>query len=251
MQVTLASHYGPKPAGLAALIRACQDQLHQALGDSFRPYRLEQVHATIVGLEGCRMGEKILNRNSQALGAPACMNLDGLLTYLRSNGARFDIRIGGFGSSTNYSFESRGEHPHLRSFSIQGAAAVAMGWPIADSGLPNVLDDFRWHVWREFGVRHKWHPHDESHDNDFYFVLGRLCGDVDAVRVTRAIQVVRALLSADAGLVFAVSRDSLQVVAYTDETLPLETSVGRPVMDESLTAERMATWYPPCSLVAR
>jgi hypothetical protein len=123
-----------------------------------------------------------------------------------------------------------------------------MGWPIANSGFSNVLDDLRWRVWREFGARHKWHTHDEAHDNDFYFVLGRLGRDVDAVRLKHAVQEVREYLRAGNGLVLAVSPDSLQVVAYLDDSLPLETSVGRSLMDKSLTAERMATWYPSCTL---
>ena len=250
MQVTLASHYGAKPAGLAGLVRACQDLLVETLESGFRPYRVEQVHATIVGLEGCRAGEGILNRNSVALGAPAYMDLDGLLTFLRNDTPRFDVRLGGFRSSVNYSFTSRGEHAYVRSFSVQGVTAVAMGWPIDNNGFPGVLDDLRWRVWREFGVRHKWHTHDQAYDNDFYFVLGRIGGHVDPAQLTHATQEVRAFLSAGEGLVVSVDRDALQIVSYLDDALPLETSLGRSLMDESLTAERMEKWYPACSVRA-
>ena len=63
MQLTLVSHYGPKPPTLARLIIELQQLLAQQLGTSFVPYALEQVHATVVGLEGLRVGGKVRGEN--------------------------------------------------------------------------------------------------------------------------------------------------------------------------------------------
>jgi hypothetical protein len=53
MQATLVAYYGKKPAELSTLIREVQGKVIDVLSDAyFYRYDIEQVHSTIIGLEG-------------------------------------------------------------------------------------------------------------------------------------------------------------------------------------------------------
>ena len=51
-QLTLVSFYGEKNAEFAAWIRKIQQLLSAELGTDFEPYSLDQIHGTIIGLDG-------------------------------------------------------------------------------------------------------------------------------------------------------------------------------------------------------
>ena len=61
MNVALVACYGEKPPALKDLVAGMQAELGRFLGAAFVPYGMEQVHATIVGLEGMRVGDMIVN----------------------------------------------------------------------------------------------------------------------------------------------------------------------------------------------
>lgn len=129
---TLVAFYGEKPEPLAALIDAVQKHAHRLLGNNFAPYAMEQVHATIVGLEGARSATgELVNANYLSLrGEWRAMDLPRCLDHLqRTPLLPFTVRFGGFQNDAAYPFTSRGEHPFARSFTTQGARAVLMGWP--------------------------------------------------------------------------------------------------------------------------
>ena len=168
------------------------------LGASVRPYRLEQVHATIIGLERTPSSK-----------------LAGVVEYLRNDFPSFTVQIGGFREGATYDFTSRGLHPFARSFSVQGNTAVAMGWPPA-----NALDDVRRTLHDRLGASHRYYQSPEDVDNDFYFVLGRFDpGQADPDGVRRVAGELRSFLAHGATLV-PVSRETLRVVAYEDPELP-------------------------------
>ena len=49
---TLVAYYGPKkPPALATLLLEMQQLTRRHFGDSFEPYELDQMHATLIGLE--------------------------------------------------------------------------------------------------------------------------------------------------------------------------------------------------------
>src|SRR5688572_11696268 len=123
MQLTLVSHYREKSPEFARLIGDLQQSLTQALGGGFVPYSIEQVHATLVGLEGIRIGGRIRNENFRQLrGEERCIDFEGLLNWLHSAAfPTFSVQVGGFKSREEYGFTSQGQHPFLRSFSIQNA----------------------------------------------------------------------------------------------------------------------------------
>jgi hypothetical protein len=247
MQATLVSHYGEKSSELLHLIRESQHILVRCLGSSFRPYQRQQVHGTIIGLEGHRTKTKIRNLNSAEAGIVSEVEPSALLSFLR--GSEFPsirVRIGGYRSHEHYPFKSRGIHPYLRSFSIQGEIAVAMGWPVAESNFPNSLDGLRWQFDSRLGVRHKWYRKPDDKDNDFFFTLGRLDRRfLNATRIQHASEQVRLFLARLDGIIVPIGVDTLKVVGYLEPQLPLETSCWFDVKDSSLTPERLLGLYPP------
>ncbi len=241
IQFTLVAHYGKKPPELSAVVQRLQTCLSDLLGAAFRRYEMEQVHGTVVGLEGCRSGRNFRNRNSGLL-----MDLGKLVEFLR--GPRLGsirVRVGGYESCGKYPFRSRNIHPYLRSFSIQGDIAVAMGWPVQPGEFPDSLDQLR-RGFQEFGVRHKWHRTDIEVDNDFFFVLGRLeRGAVDRAAVESSTEHVRTVLASSGGTEVEINRDTLRLVGYSDPELPRQTSCWYGLDEPDLVA-KLEGLYDEC-----
>jgi hypothetical protein len=247
MQATLVSHYGEKSSELSDLLRESQHILVRCLGSSFRPHQLQQVHGTIIGLEGHRSETKIRNQNSAEAGIVSEVEPSALLRFLR--GPEFPsirVRIGGYRYDQHYPFTSRGMHPYLRSFSIQGEIAVAMGWPVVGSDFPTSLDGLRWQFDSSLGVRHKWHRKRDDTDNDFFLALGRVDHRfLNATRIQHASEQVRLFFAGLDGIIVPVGIDTMKIVGYLESQLPLETSCWFEVKDSRLTPERLLGLYPP------
>lgn len=232
-QLTLVSHYGTKPVELERLIRACHEVLARGLGGGFEPYASEQVHATLIGLEGRREGDRIVNAQSRRRVDPGA-----LLAFVRDEIPSLRVRIGGYRAEADYGFTSRGQHPAERSFSIQGRIAVAMGWP---DDATSSLDRLRRKFDERLGVRHKYHTSADAVDNDFFFVLGTVTTPVPA----EVGNEVRACL-AQSPVVVIVGRSTLRIVAYQDPRLPRETSQAFAL--DAITPERLLALYPSTEL---
>lgn len=244
-QTTLVSHYGKKPAALESFLAQCQQLLVAGLSTAFQPYSIDQIHATIIGLEGCRRTDRVENTNFRQL-RQEVRRVDPaeLLAFLRSSSMpSFDVRIGGYADAEKCAFLSQGKHPHVRSFSIQGAIAVAMGWPADGS---NVLDDLR----RSFGrinVLHKWHQTESDFDNDFFFVLGRIDPDLSETEaILSAEQTLRKFLAEIEPFSVRVDLTTLRVVSYSDTQLPLATSRAYVIDDPALTVDLLLQSYDDC-----
>ncbi len=54
MDLTLVAFHCPKPDPLSQLVDYLQVNLYSELGSAFSPYAADQVHATMIGLEGWR-----------------------------------------------------------------------------------------------------------------------------------------------------------------------------------------------------
>ena len=228
---TLVAFYGEKPEPLVASIDAVQSQARRLLGNDFSPYAMEQVHATIVGLEGAGSATgELVNANYLSLrGEEHAMNLSRCFEHLlRTPLLPFTVRFGGFEKDGAYPFTSRGEHPFARSFTTQGARAVLMGWPVSAQSYPPALARLRREL-EAFGVLHKYHAAADALDNDAFMVVGRIRrnpGDDAAIRnVIAAIREQLAGRSTDV----LVDASSLQVVSYVDPALPLDTSTALPL----------------------
>jgi len=244
-QTTLVSHYGRKPTALESYLKQCQQHLAAGLSTAFKPYAIEQIHATIIGLEGCRRVDQIENINFRQLRQEArCVDPAELLSFLRSSSLpSFDVRIGGYAAAEKFRFLSQGKHPHVRSFSILGVIAVAMGWPADGS---NVLDDLR----RSFGqinVLHKWHKTESDIDNDFFFVLGRIDPELTGTEaIASAEQVLRRFMAEIEPVTIPVDLTTLRVVSYSDTQLPLGTSRAYAIDEPALTADLLLQGYDDC-----
>ena len=242
MQVTLVSFHGEKPDELASLIRDCQNKLLESLKSAFLPYHLDQVHGTVVGLEGWRFAERIQNKNYLDLRRETrLVDPTVLLEFVRSdNFPSIPLAIGGYQHGEDYGFVSRGDHPYQRSFSFRRDIAVAMGWPTERS---EPLDKLR----REFNtvnVLHKEHPTKTAVDDDYYFVLGRVDRRFAADALLKdTAESIRAFL-ADRPALITISRNALSIVAYLDTQLPLDTSSRFPVTDRNLDATALLDLYP-------
>ncbi len=215
---SLVALYGPKPGDLQALLDDISRRLEQALGPGFRPYDREQVHATLIGLEPERGGDR---------------DVAGFVEHLRR---RLDtpvvLRFGGYAPSDRR-LSSRGRTPYQRSFSIQGDRAVLIGWPIVaddDGGLgfPPTLDRLRREAQR-FGITHAYHARPDDIDNDAYLRVGLLDRAPESRRREATEESIRAFLAAAPPVDVALTLENVGVVEYVNETLPRDTTLWRPL----------------------
>lgn len=226
MDVTLVAYYGDKPPQIAELISAAIDELSALLGKKFVPYRLHQVHGTIIGLEGRRAGKHIINTNHTKWRKQTCpMDLKAALQILKEKPLLpFDVTIGGFIDGGPYSFTSRNTVPYMRSFSVQGKYAVAMGWPYRDGVYSKSVDQLR-RAFNAANILHKYHCAPDAEDNDFFFVLGNIIkDDIDPIQLLETQGRLRTFFATHEPVTVTISRSCLRMVAYVDEKLALETS---------------------------
>ncbi len=233
-QATLVAFHGPKPSGLEQLFLKCQDMILETQGIDFRPYDVDQIHGTIIGLEKVS-GEELINKNMACnRGRHIAMDIDAFARDLQDS-PRFPITLqfGGY-AVDDVSFTSRDQPPYDRSFSIQGDKAVLIGWPVSKkrrgkaSGSSNRnegdfnrrLDDIRKRA-QVFNILHTYHVSETDVDNDFYMRLGLIKTTVSNERhIHELTHRVRTWLSRNPFTVDLSLRD-LTVASYLDEMLPM------------------------------
>lgn len=227
-QLTLVAFYGPKPEPLAKLLEGCRSVL-AAAGIGFRPYDPRQIHATLIGLESVP-GSRRENRNLAALrGVRRPMDRSGFLAAARRGDAvSWTVQWGGFGEQAT-PFLSRGRSPFLRSFSFQSDRAVLIGWPVerdaaAERRYPRVLERVRRDA-EAFGILHAYHAGPGDRDNDLYMRLGW----IDPARSTDdrlagVAQELRDCLATAGPLDVGLTTEQVGVAAYSDESLPWEST---------------------------
>lgn len=217
--ISAVAFYGPKTGRLHELLTGVQAQIAEHVGNDFRPYTLDQVHATLIALNGVRAGGTIVNEYLlEHAGERREMDLPRVMDILaRRFATPLRVRIGGFRPGQPVPFTSRGQHVAERSFSVQGEAFVLMGWPaesLAGAGRP--LDDLRREM-NAAGVLHRYHARPGDVDNDLHLVVGHQAG-APAAALARATAAVRDKLAADpADLAIALS--DVTIVAADSHTL--------------------------------
>jgi hypothetical protein len=245
MQVTLVAYYGSKPTEISNFLRLCQDKLCAILLSAFHPYDMEQVHATIIGLEGIPNDTEVLNLNFREINKKdKPMNPDKIMSFLeRTKLIPFEVRIGGYRHYQSFPFSSRSQHPYIRSFSVQGPIAVAMGWPVAEKSYPPVLERLR-RQFQKNNVLHKWHNAPKTVDNDFYFVLGRIDRDhITKIRMQELQELMRQTLAGIEPLLIPIERENLSIVGYYDNQLPHSTSSKISLSDAQSSPEKVRNLY--------
>jgi len=217
--VSAVAFYGPKTGRLRELLTGVQALIAEHVGAAFRPYTLEQVHATLIALNGVREGGTIVNEYLlEHAGVRREMDLPRVMDILdRRFAVPLRVRIGGFRPGQPIPFTSRGQHLAERAFSTQGEAFVLVGWP-ADSlaGAARPLDELR-RAMNAAGVLHRYHARPADVDNDLHLVVGHHAG-APAGALGRATAAVRDRLAADpADLAIALS--DITIVAADSHTL--------------------------------
>ena len=217
--VSAVAFYGPKTGRLRELLTGVQALIAEHVGTGFRPYTLEQVHATLIALNGVRAGGAIVNEYLlEHAGVRREMDLPRVMDILDGRFAvPLRVRIGGFRPGQPIPFTSRGQHLAERAFSTQGEAFVLVGWP-ADSlaGAARPLDELR-RAMNAAGVLHRYHARPADVDNDLHLVVGHHAG-APADALARATAAVRDRLAADpADLAIALS--DVTIVAADSHTL--------------------------------
>ena len=243
-QVTLISLYGNKPENLETRIRECQDFLTKRIGVAFRPYDIRQVHATIIGLERC-IGSAMQNLNFWKKKSDISkMDLAGLLNYFREAFAKgIEVQIGGF-KNRDYGFISRHSIPYIRSFSIQGDKVVVMGWPVCEAEYPDTLDEIR-RVCQDYNVLHSYHDPVKTDrvDRDLYFRIGLVDPEAFSFAVGSKIESELREKLAENTTKITIRSEDLYIAAYTDDTLPLDSSDCWSLANERVTGEFVENLY--------
>ena len=263
MQATIVALYGDKPEHLHTFLTDCQDSVTQVLGSRFRKYDIDQIHATVVGLEREALHSNcFLNRNFKTHRQEQVqMELAGLLNFFREGGhVPFQLQIGGF-ADRDYPFSSRDTRPFNRGFSIQGGNVVVMGWPVCSRApqdapsssiasihearlYPNTLDSIRRGAQR-YGVLHSYHKKPADTDNDFFFRIGMIDApeSVEPLLKSRVQAAMRSFLGSLRPLTLSIKLSDLQIVFYESEELPLDTSVAYSLDTEDLDGAFMQGMY--------
>ena len=217
--ISAVAFYGPKTGRLRELLAGVQALIEEHVGADFRPYSLEQVHATLIALNGVRAGGTVVNEYLLAQeGVAREMHLPRVMdTLARRFATPLRIRIGGFRPHQAIPFTSRGQHLAQRTFSVQDRAFVLVGWPadsLAGAGRP--VDELRRDM-NAAGVLHRYHARPADVDNDLHLVVGHQAG-APAAALARATAAVRDKLAADpADLAIALS--DVTIVAADSHTL--------------------------------
>jgi hypothetical protein len=217
--ISAVAFYGPKTGRLRELLTGVQTQIAEHVGGDFRPYTLDQVHATLIALNGVRAGGTIVNEYLlEHAGERREMDLPRVMDILaRRFATPLRVRIGGFRPGQAVPFTSRGQHLAERSFSVQGEAFVLVGWP-ADSlnGAGRPVDELRREM-NAAGVLHRYHAKPDDVDNDLHLVVGHQ-GGAPADALARATAAVRDKLAADP-VDLAIALSDVTIVAADSHTL--------------------------------
>jgi hypothetical protein len=217
--VSAVAFYGPKAGRLRELVSGVQDLIASHLGGDFLPYTQEQVHATLIGLNGVRDGGTVVNEYMlEFAGRRREMDLPRAMDILaRRFATPLPVRIGGFRPDQAPPFTSRGQHPAQRSFSVQDRALVLVGWPaasIAGDGQP--LDELRREM-NTAGLLHRYHARPGKVDNDLHMVVGHHA-DAPAAALDRAAAAVRNRLAAEPASL-SIGLADVKIVAADSHTL--------------------------------
>ena len=217
--ISAVAFYGPKTGRLRELLTGVQALIAEHVGADFRPYTLDQVHATLIALNGVCEGGTIVNEYLlEHAGVRREMDLPRVMDILaRRFAAPLRVRIGGFRPDQAVPFSSRGQHLAERTFSVQGEAFVLVGWPadsLAGAGRP--LDELRREM-NAAGVLHRYHARPGDVDNDLHLVVGHHAG-APASALARATAAVRDKLAAGPADL-AIGLSDVKIVAADSHTL--------------------------------
>jgi hypothetical protein len=229
--VTAVALYGTKAGAVRRLLETVQEICSEKLGERFRPYTLDQVHGTVIRLDGVtdpQTGTIVNQHYLEFTGIPRAMDyaraLEILTAYLTPP---LRIRIGGHRPNSPTKFLSREQHPFERMFSAQDGAFVLVGWPVGTvmNGISRrPLDELRRKM-NDANILHWYHRSSIDIDNDFHLVIGHYNG-VWRHETTEAVGAVRMYL-AQHPIQIDVGVDQIAIIATNSPTLVPAQFIGR------------------------
>jgi hypothetical protein len=219
--ISAVALYGPKSRPVRDFLAGVQATIATHIGDRFRPYSLDQVHGTLIALDGVpdpATGAIVNEYYRTRTGAARAMDLGRAMDILASHLTHpLDVRLGGYQRHQEFGFTSRGQHLSDRAFSVQDNAFVLVGWPVVSlAGAGRPLDELRRDI-NAAHVLHRYHFRATDVDNDFHLVVGHHAGAA-ARSLERATDAVRGELAA-AGMDIAIGLDDVKIVAADSRTL--------------------------------
>jgi hypothetical protein len=233
--ITAVALYGTKTGSLKRLLETVQAICRERLGNGFRPYTLDQIHGTVIRLDGItdtQSGHIVNQRYRELSGTARAMDHARAVEILAADlTPPMRIRIGGYGPDTATTFSSRGQHPYERMFSVQGEAFVLMGWPISTvvNGISHrPLDELRREM-NDANILHWYHESWTDIDNDFHLVIGHH-NRVSGHEASEAVRVVRTYLAQHPAQV-EVGVDQIAIIAANSPTLAPARFIGRLPVD--------------------
>jgi hypothetical protein len=237
--ISAVALYGAKAGAARDLLVGVQEIIAGCVGERFRPYSLEQVHATLIALNGVRdpaTGTIVNEYFAEHAGVAEQMDLPLVMRILAARFAEpLAVRFGGWGAGEPVPFRSQGVHLHERGFAAHGKALVLVGWAaaaLAGDGRP--LDRLRRDM-NAAGVLHKYHRGNADVDDDLYLVVGHHDGAPTSA-LERAEAAVRERLTADP-VELSIGLADVSIVAADSHTLaPPVFTGGIPVDAETLLA---------------
>jgi hypothetical protein len=227
--------YGTKTGVLKGLLEAIQEICSKRLRDGFVPYTLDQIHSTVIRLDGrthAKTGLLVNQHYLELAGVPGAMNyvraVEILMTYLNPP---LSIRIGGFKPNSPATFSSRDQRPYERMFSAQDGSLVLIGWPVntVTNGITDrPLDDLRRKM-NEANILHWYHKTWNDVDNDFHLVVGHYNSDsqrkakeaVAASRVYLSQHPIQVEVGVNQVIVIAADSPTLESARFIDR-LPID-----------------------------
>lgn len=247
--VSLVAFYGDKPFQLQSVIKQLQNYLanHKLIRNRFSPYKIEQVHGTIIGCEGTKTNSGIVNQWFDELRQEnRYMNCRGLIEYLQQQiDLPLTIRFGGYDRTYKYNYLSRDRHLYFRSFQLQPAAdrviPILIGWSWENQKVSLAVDNLR-RSFQKFNLLHKYHSTAESVDNDFYLCLGTINHYLSREEIQTIATDIRNLLEAQPALYIPINKKDIAFVQYQDLSLtPRKTKV---IPISKITVQDLNEVYP-------
>jgi hypothetical protein len=197
-------------------------------------------------LEGYRSGELIVNQNiSQNFGQQRPIELGAAIDFLLSqnNLLPIEIKVGGYRKNFDYHFTSQETHPYLRSFSINGTIAVAMGWPSKNGQYTSDIDQLR-RAFNKFNIIHKYHHVANAYDNDFFFVIGKVNNKLEKNVTTTCETLIRDLLSKTDIPAITIDKDQLKIIPYMEGDISFQKAKSLTLEQAKERIVELKNFYP-------